>query len=39
MVADAIAAIPPCHGARGLRGMILSEANRLLPKQLSRRAA
>jgi geranylgeranyl diphosphate synthase type II len=39
LVADAIAAIPPCQAVGELRGMIAAEATRLLPKELSRRAA
>jgi geranylgeranyl diphosphate synthase type II len=39
LVADAIGAIPHCAGAGDLRNLIASEARRLLPKELSRRAA
>ncbi len=35
----AAAAIPPCPGAAGLRALTRLEANRLLPKNLSRNAA
>jgi geranylgeranyl diphosphate synthase type II len=39
LVAGAIEAIPPCPGAAELRAHILMEAQRLLPKELVRRAA
>jgi geranylgeranyl diphosphate synthase type II len=39
LVAEAIGAIPDCRGAAGLRAHILSESGRLLPKELSKRAA
>lgn len=39
LVADAIASIPPCSGAAGLRSVIMMEAQRFLPKQLAQRAA
>jgi geranylgeranyl diphosphate synthase type II len=39
LVADAIASIPTCRAAGELRGLIAAEAARLLPKELSRRAA
>jgi geranylgeranyl diphosphate synthase type II len=39
LVADAVRAIPNCAGAGDLRALIASEAQRLLPKELSRRAA
>jgi geranylgeranyl diphosphate synthase type II len=39
LVAEAAAAIPACHGAGDLRCLIASEAKRLLPKELSLRAA
>jgi geranylgeranyl diphosphate synthase type II len=39
LVAEAIASIPPCPGATELRGVILLEAQRLLPKGMARRAA
>jgi geranylgeranyl diphosphate synthase type II len=39
LVAEAIGAIPACRGADGLCAHIRSEAGRLLPKELSRRAA
>ncbi len=39
LVQSAIAAIPPCPGARDLRAHILSEASRLLPRELARPAA
>jgi geranylgeranyl diphosphate synthase type II len=39
LVADAMAAIPPCGGAGELRGLIAAEATRLVPKDLARRAA
>jgi geranylgeranyl diphosphate synthase type II len=35
----AVAAVPPCPGAAGLRAHILSETRRLLPKELARVAA
>jgi geranylgeranyl diphosphate synthase type II len=35
----AVAAIPACPGAGDLRGLILAQAQRLLPKGLARRAA
>ena len=35
----AVAAIPDCPGASGLRAHILSESQRLVPKQLAQRAA
>jgi geranylgeranyl diphosphate synthase, type II len=39
LAAAAVEAIPPCPGAAGLRALILLEARRLLPRDLSRRAA
>jgi geranylgeranyl diphosphate synthase type II len=39
LVQAAIGAIPPCPGARDLRAHILSEAGRLLPRELARPAA
>jgi geranylgeranyl diphosphate synthase type II len=36
---EAAASIPPCPGAAQLRALTLSEARRLLPKDLSQRAA
>jgi geranylgeranyl diphosphate synthase type II len=39
LVAQAIGAIPPCPGVGDLRSLIASEAQRLLPKELSQRAA
>lgn len=35
----AVAAVPPCPGATGLRAHILSETGRLMPKELDRAAA
>jgi geranylgeranyl diphosphate synthase type II len=39
LVGDAVRAIPPCPGVGDLRSLIASEAQRLLPKELSRHAA
>ncbi len=39
LVGEAVRAIPTCPGASDLRGLIASEAQRLLPKELSRHAA
>ena len=39
LVAEAVRAIPTCPGASDLRSLIASEAQRLLPKELSRHAA
>ena len=39
LVGCAIEAIPKCPGAGDLRAHILSEANRLLPRELARPAA
>jgi geranylgeranyl diphosphate synthase type II len=39
LVAGAIDAIPACPGAAELRGLILAETRRFLPKELARRAA
>lgn len=39
LVADAVAAIPPCPGAEGLRQLIRAEVLRLLPEDLLRRVA
>lgn len=39
LAAAAVAAVPPCPGATGLRGHILTECARLLPKELNRHAA
>ena len=39
LVESAIEAIPACPGAKDLRGHILAEASRLLPRQLARPAA
>jgi geranylgeranyl diphosphate synthase type II len=39
LVAEAIASIPLCPGATDLRGVILLEAQRLLPQGMTRRAA
>jgi geranylgeranyl diphosphate synthase type II len=39
LAAEAVASIPACPGAVELRGLILQESKRLLPKQLARQAA
>jgi geranylgeranyl diphosphate synthase type II len=39
LVNEGLEAIPTCKGASELRGHILSEAERLLPRQLARPAA
>jgi len=39
LAGEAVDAIPPCPGAASLRGHILSETMRLLPKELARHAA
>jgi geranylgeranyl diphosphate synthase type II len=39
LVGEAIDAIPPCRGAGDLQALIMLEVDRLLPKDLSRRAA
>ena len=39
LAAAAVDAVPPCPGATGLRGHILSEITRLPPKELARHAA
>lgn len=39
LAAAAVDAVPPCPGATSLRGHILSETARLLPKELARHAA
>lgn len=39
LVGDAVASIPPCPNATELRGLILLEMRRLLPKQLTLQAA
>lgn len=39
LVAQALAAIPPCPGAEALRAHILAEAGRLVPRELARPAA
>jgi geranylgeranyl diphosphate synthase type II len=39
LAADAADSIPPCPGAAALRTLTLSEARRLLPRDLSQRAA
>ena len=39
LAAEAAAAIPPCPGAADLRAVMHSEARRLVPKELSQRAA
>ena len=39
LVEEAIASIPPCAGAADLKSLIVTEACRLLPKDLSQRAA
>ena len=39
LVAEAIASIPSCAGAADLKGLIVTEALRLVPKELSRQAA
>ena len=39
LAAEAVAAVPSCPGAVELRGHILSETQRLLPRELSLRAA
>ena len=39
LVAEAVESIPPCSGAAGLRALIVTEAQRFLPKELARRAA
>ena len=36
---EAVAAVPPCAGAAGLRAHILSETHRLLPQEVERHAA
>ena len=39
LAAEAAESIPPCPGSAALRALTMSEARRLLPKDLSRRAA
>jgi len=39
LVMGAVAAIPPCEGAQGLRDLVRMQATRLVPKQLARTAA
>jgi geranylgeranyl diphosphate synthase type II len=39
LAAQAVAAVPPCAGAPELRAHILSETQRLLPRELALRAA
>lgn len=39
LVGEAVAAIPPCDGARSLRDLVQIQATRLAPKQLARSAA
>jgi geranylgeranyl diphosphate synthase, type II len=39
LAAAAVASIPPCPGSAALKALTLSEARRLLPKDLSQRAA
>jgi geranylgeranyl diphosphate synthase type II len=39
LVGEAVAAIPPCEGARSLRDLVQMQATRLAPKQLARSAA
>lgn len=39
LVMEAVAAIPPCEGAKGLRDLVQMQAVRLAPKQLARSAA
>ncbi len=39
LAADAVASVPPCPGAAELRTHILSETQRLLPRELARYAA
>jgi geranylgeranyl diphosphate synthase, type II len=39
LAASAVASIPPCPGSAALKALTLSEARRLLPKDLSLRAA
>ena len=39
LASQAVASIPPCPGAAELRGLILQESKRLLPKQLAQQAA
>jgi len=39
LAAEAVASIPACPGATELRGLILQESKRLLPKQLAQQAA
>jgi geranylgeranyl diphosphate synthase type II len=39
LAAEAVASIPACPGERELRGLILQESKRLLPKQLAQAAA
>lgn len=39
LVEEAIASVPPCPGACDLKALIVAEAMRLLPKELSARAA
>jgi geranylgeranyl diphosphate synthase, type II len=38
LAAEAMAAVPPCRGAADLRGLIRSEAKRLMPASLAARA-
>ena len=38
LAAEAMAAVPPCGGAAELRGLIRSEAKRLMPASLAARA-
>ncbi len=39
LAAEAVAAVPPCRGAAELRGLIRSEAKRLMPAGLAARVA
>jgi geranylgeranyl diphosphate synthase type II len=39
LVGEAVAAIPPCEGARSLKDLVQMQAMRLAPKQLARSAA
>jgi geranylgeranyl diphosphate synthase type II len=39
LAAAAVESIPPCPGAAALRALTLSEAHRLLPRDISLRAA
>ena len=39
LVSEAVASIPPCGGAKGLKDLVRTQATRLAPKQLVRDAA